>query len=119
MLIAFERLEALRYLHFVKKDGTVIVNDQRMDPISVVTGQATYPEGIIETLKSRRKTMVVDAMSIAKSIGSPKSFNVVVLGASAKSMDYTKDQWIEVIKNTVPPKTIDKNLEAFEAGYNL
>lgn len=119
VLIAFERLEALRYLHFVKKDGTVIVNDQRMDPISVVTGQATYPEGIIDTLKSRRKTMVVDAMSIAKSIGSPKSFNVVVLGASAKSMDYTKEQWIEVIKSTVPPKTIDKNLEAFEAGYSL
>ena len=119
VLIAFERLEALRYLHFVKKDGVVIVNDQRMDPISVVTGMAEYPEGIIEKLKSRRKTLVVDAMAVAKEIGSPKSFNVVVLGASAKSMSYTKEQWIEVIKDTVPSKTIDKNLEAFERGYNL
>lgn len=119
VLIAFERLEALRYLHFVKKDGVVIVNDQRMDPITVVTGQATYPEGIIDTIKSRRKTLVVDAMKVAKEIGSPKSFNVVVLGAAAKSMDYTREQWEEVIRTTVPSKTVDKNLEAFSKGYEL
>ncbi|MBP9996663.1 MAG: indolepyruvate oxidoreductase subunit beta [Lachnospiraceae bacterium] len=119
VLIAFERLEALRYLHYVKKDGTVIVNNQRIDPITVVSGQTEYPEGIIDTITSRRKTLVVDAMDVAKAIGSPKSFNIVVLGAAAKSMDYTVEQWEDVIKNTVPPKTVEKNLEAFRKGYDL
>ncbi len=119
VLIAFERLEALRYLHFLKKDGVVIVNDQRMDPITVVIGAATYPEGIIDTLKSKRKTLVVDAMAKAKEIASPKSFNVVVLGAAAKHMSFKKEEWIKVIESTVPPKTIEKNLQAFEMGYNL
>ena len=119
VLIAFERLEALRYLHFVKKDGVVIVNDLRMDPITVVTGQATYPEGIIDTLKAARKTIVVNATEKSKEIGSPKSFNVIVLGAAAKHMSFEKEEWIKVIESTVPPKTIAKNIEAFEAGYMM
>jgi len=56
VLIAFERLEALRYLHFLKKDGVIIVNDQRIDPITVVTGAAEYPEGILDTLKAAHTT---------------------------------------------------------------
>lgn len=119
VLIAFERLEALRYLHFVKKDGVIIVNDLRMDPITVVTGQATYPEGIIDTLQAARKTIVVNATEKSKEIGSPKSFNVIVLGAAAKHMSFEKEEWIKVIESTVPPKTIAKNIEAFEAGYMM
>ena len=61
VLIAFEKLEALRYLHFLKEDGVVIVNDWRIDPITVVTGAAQYPEGILDTLKAARKTVVVEA----------------------------------------------------------
>ena len=61
VLIAFERLEALRYLHFLKKDGVVIVNDWRIDPITVVTGAAVYPENVIETLKEKRRAIVVEA----------------------------------------------------------
>ena len=62
VLIAFERLEALRYLHFLKEDGVVIVNDWRIDPITVVTGAAQYPEGVLDTLQAARKTIVVEAM---------------------------------------------------------
>ena len=90
-----------------------------MDPITVVTGQATYPEGILETLSAARKTIVVDATNKSKEIGSPRSFNVIVLGAAAKHMSYAKEDWIKVIETTVPPKTIAKNVEAFEAGYNM
>ena len=56
-------LEALRYLHFLKEDGVVVVNDWRIDPITVVTGAASYPEGIIEKLQKERKTIVVEAMA--------------------------------------------------------
>ena len=119
VLIAFEKLEALRYLHFLKKDGVVVVNDWRIDPITVVTGAASYPEGIIERLKKERKTIVVEAMAEAKKLGTSKVFNVVVLGAAARHMTFSKEQWISVIESTVPPKTIDINKAAFEAGYQL
>ncbi len=119
VLIAFERLEALRYLHHVKKDGVVIVNDWRIDPITVVTGMAEYPEGIIEKLEGARKTIVVEATKEAKKMGAPRAFNVIVLGAAAKHMGFEKEDWIQVIETTVPPKTVEINKQAFEAGYAL
>lgn len=119
VLIAFERLEALRYIHFLKKDGSVIVNDWRIDPITVVTGVAQYPENIILTLKEKRNTIVVEATEEAKKLGAPRTFNVIVLGAAAKYMDFDKEEWLDVIETTVPPKTIEINKKAFEIGYNL
>lgn len=119
VLIAFERLEALRYVHFLKKDGVIIVNDQRIDPITVVTGAAAYPEGILETLRASHQTLSVNAMEEAKKLGIPKAFNVVVLGAAARHMGFSKEEWISVIRTTVPPKTVESNLQAFETGYGL
>lgn len=119
VLIAFERLEALRYLHFLKKDGAVIVNDWRIDPITVVTGAASYPEHVIESLKEKRNTIVVEAMSEARKLGAPKAFNIIVLGAAARHMGFRKENWLHVIETTVPPKTAEVNLKAFEIGYGL
>ena len=117
VLIAFEKLEALRYLHFLKEEGVVIVNDWRIDPITVVTGMAEYPEGILNTLRAARRTIAVDATRRAKEMGAPKAFNVVVLGAAARYMGFGKDAWMHVIETTVPPKTVEINKKAFEAGY--
>ena len=119
VLIAFEKLEALRYAHFLKKDGVMIVNDQRIDPMTVVTGAAAYPEGIIEKLSEKYRVVAVDAMGEAQKLGNAKVFNTVILGVAARNMDFPKDSWIQVIKNTVPPKTVEKNLAAFEAGYEI
>lgn len=119
VLIAFERLEALRYAHYLKKDGVMIVNDQRIDPMPVVTGVAKYPEGIIKELSKKYRVLSVDAMGEAIKMGNSRVFNVIILGIAAKNMDFPKEQWIEVIKNTVPPKTVDINVAAFEKGYNL
>ncbi len=119
VLISFERLEALRYAHFLKKDGVIIVNDQRIDPMPVVTGAAQYPENIIEDLKKDHKVIAVDAMAEALEMGNSRVFNVIILGVAAKHMDFEKDMWIEVIKKTVPPKTIDINVAAFEKGYEI
>ena len=119
VLIAFERLEALRYLHFLKKDGVVVVNDLRIDPITVVTGAAAYPDDIIAKLKQARRTIAVNATEEAKGLGVPKAFNVVVLGAAARHMDFAKDDWLRVIETTVPPKTVEINKRAFETGYAL
>lgn len=119
VLIAFERLEALRYAHFLKKDGVIIVNDQRIDPMPVVTGVAKYPDGIIEKLSKKYRVISVDAMDEAIKMGNSRVFNVIILGIAAKNMDFPKEQWIEVIKKTVPAKTIDINVAAFEKGYEL
>lgn len=119
VLIAFERLEALRYLHFLKEDGVVIVNDWRIDPITVVTGAAVYPEGILETLKRAGRTVVVEATETAKKMGVPKAFNVIVLGAAARYMGFDREDWTQVIRETVPPKTVEINLRAFETGYSM
>ena len=119
VLIAFERLEALRYAHFLKKDGIMIVNDQRIDPITVVTGVAIYPQNILETLKSKYKVVSVDAIEEARKIGNTKVFNIIVLGLTAKHMEFSKEDWLKVIEETVPPKTIALNSVAFEVGYSL
>jgi indolepyruvate ferredoxin oxidoreductase beta subunit len=119
VLIAFERLEALRYAHFLKKDGVLIVNDQRIDPMTVLTGVAEYPENIIENLKNKYKVIDIDAMAEAKKIGNARVFNTIIVGIAAKHMDFDKDAWIKVIEKTVPAKTIDINKAAFEAGYNF
>ena len=117
VLIAFERLEALRYLHFLKKDGVAIVNDWRIDPITVVTGAAAYPENVLDTLRAARKTVVVEATRTALEMGAPKAFNVVVLGAAARYIGFDREAWLEVLEQTVPPRTVEINRRAFEAGY--
>ena len=119
VLIAFERLEALRYAHFLKPDGALIVNDWRIDPMPVVIGAADYPEDILEQLRREYKVYVVNATEEAKKLGNSRTFNLVVLGLAAQHMDFTKEQWYEVIENTVPPKTIEINKQAFEVGFHL
>ena len=119
VLIAFERLEAMRYSHFLKKTGILIVNNQRIDPMPVVIGNAVYPENIIEDLKKEHKVLSVDAMDEAKKLGNTKVFNIIVLGIAAAHMDFTKEDWLTVIENTVPTKTIDINKKAFLIGYEM
>ena len=119
VIIAFERLEALRYAHFLKKDGVLIVNDWRIDPMPVVIGAAEYPEHILEDLEKEYKVYRVDATEESKKLGNPKVFNLIVLGVAAQHMDFTKEQWYEVIEKTVPPKTIEINKKAFDVGYTL
>ncbi len=117
VLIAFEKLEALRYAHFLKKDGVLIVNDQRMEPITVVTGAAAYPEHIIENLEKEYTVYKINAMEEAKKLGNSKVFNIIVLGLAARHMDFSKDAWLDVIEKTVPPKTVELNKKAFLTGY--
>ena len=118
VLIAFERLEAKRYAHFLKKDGALIVNDQRIDPMPVITGAAEYPENILEELRAKYSVYSINAMEKAEELGNTRVFNTIVLGMAARHMNYTKEQWIDVIKAKVPPKTVDINLAGFEVGYN-
>ncbi|MBQ7226129.1 MAG: indolepyruvate oxidoreductase subunit beta [Clostridia bacterium] len=119
VLIAFERLEALRYAHFLKKDGVMIVNDTRIDPMTVVIGAAQYPENILQGLEKSHKLYTINGGEVAKALGNSKVLNTVVLGLAAKHIGFEKEEWIRVLQSTVPQKTVEINTKAFEEGYNL
>lgn len=120
ILIAFERLEALRYAHFLKDEGVLICNDQRIDPMPVVTQLEEYPENILDTLREKGINLVsVDAMTEALNLGNKRVFNVIILGILSKHMDLDESIWKDVIRKTVPEKTIDINIQAFEKGREL
>jgi indolepyruvate ferredoxin oxidoreductase beta subunit len=117
-ILAFEQLEAARWLPFLKPGGKVIVNTQRIDPMPVVTGAAAYPEGVIEALRGARvHVQAVDALALAERAGSAKAVNVVLLGALARQMDIPEEVWLEAVRGTVKPQFAEMNLKAFELGY--
>lgn len=119
VLLAFEALEAARYLPWLKPEGTVVVNTQQMDPMPVVTGVAEYPKDILGKVREQGvKVVALDALGMAEEAGSSKAVNVVLIGAMAKKLDLPKEVWTDTIKETVPSKFIDMNLKAFELGYN-
>ena len=117
ILIAFERIEAARYIHYLKAEGVLILNDQRIDPMPVIIGAAKYPEHIVEEMEQEYHVEKVDAMTVAEKMGNPRVFNTIVLGLVAKHLPFTKEQWMEVIENTVPPKTVGINQQAFLKGF--
>ena len=117
VVIAFERLEALRYAHFLKKDGVLVVNDCRIDPMTVVIGAKEYPENIFEELKKDHPVYTIDGQKIALELGNSKVLNSVVLGYAASFVGFDKQQWLDTIANTVPQKTIEINQKAFTIGY--
>ncbi len=119
MLLSFELLESARWLPYLKKDGIIITNTQTIDPMPVITGVTSYPENIAEKLVSTGiKLVSVDALSLAAEAGSVKSVNVVLVGVAASCLGIGKEVWLDAIRSTVPPKTVDANIKAFELGYN-
>ena len=117
VIIAFERLEALRYAHFLKKDGVLVINDCRIDPMTVVIGAKEYPENIIENLKKSCSVYAIDAEKIAIELGNSKVLNSAVLGYAARYIGFDKERWEKTVEATVPPKTIEINKKAFDLGY--
>lgn len=119
IILSFEKLEAYRYLPYLKKGGTLIVNAQEIDPMPVITGAAQYPEQIVAKLKDKADGVIaVDALALANEAGNSKAVNVVLLGVLAKSSDIEEEKWLAAIEKTVPAKFLEVNLKAFALGYN-
>ena len=116
VILAFERLEAMRALPFLKEGGTIIVNDRAIDPMPVITGAAEYPDGIIDDLKKAANVISVDALELAKEAGSIKAVNVVLLGILSNSFDFPEEKWIEALEASVPEKFLELNKKAFALG---
>ena len=118
IILAFEMLEAYRALPFLKKGGKIIINNQQIDPMPVITGAAQYPEKIDEKISNSADAIIVDALSLAREAGNTKAVNVVLIGVMAKNSEIEYEKWIETIKTTVPEKFLEVNLKAFDLGYN-
>lgn len=116
IIIAFEKLEAARYIGYLKKYGTVIVNDFEIDPMSVINGAFDYPADIIGELKGKVDTIVVDAHKEALTLGNPKVANVILLGYVIKQLNLTEIDWATIIRQNVKPAFIELNIKALEVG---
>ncbi len=117
ILVSFEKVEAVRWLKFLKPGGMLVVNDYEIHPLTVLTGAATYPEGIIGQLeKEVPNLLVVDAARIAAELGNVKAQNIVLFGALVKGMKLDDIDWGAVLKDLIPPKLYDLNVKAFAAG---
>lgn len=119
IILAFEMLEAMRALPYLKKGGQMLANTQQMNPMPVITGAAKYPEDIEKKLAAKINLKAVDALALAERAGTAKAVNVVLIGLLAKSMDVPKDVWLAAIRETVPEKFADLNIKAFELGYSI
>lgn len=121
VLLAFERLEALRYLNYLRQDGMALISDTKMDPVPVILGSMTYPTELESTVDKRTtQYQVVDAVPVAKSAGNLKAANVVMIGLLSKYISEADDShWETAIKKMVKPQYVDVNLVAFHKGKEL
>jgi len=118
IIIAFEKLEALRWVDYLKTDGTMIVNDQVINPMPVIIGKAKYPENILDRMKeSGIKLLSIDALSIARECGNSKAVNVVLIGLMAKTTKIKREIWQHALKEVIPKKLLEVNVKAFDAGF--
>ena len=118
VVLAFEQLEAARFLPYLKAGGTLVTSTQRIDPMPVITGVAEYPEGLLEAISGKGvKLLAVDALSLAEQAGAAKAVNVVLIGAMARGMDVEKEIWLNALEHCVPGKFLEMNKKAFELGY--
>lgn len=118
IILAFEELEALRWVDYVKEEGMMVINTQRIDPLPVIIGKAKYPENIVQKIKNRyTNTISIEGLVTARQSGSIKTVNTLLIGLLAKSIDIPKKVWIEAIEEIVPVQMLESNLKAFDAGF--
>lgn len=118
VIAAFEKMEALRWLEYLKKGGRMVINDYEIPSSTIQTGMAEYPEGILDELSKNVSVTVFKASDIAKHLGNLKVTNTVLLGALIKAMDLPEIDWGQVLKDHVKPGFLDVNLDAFQAGFS-
>ncbi|MBF0327899.1 MAG: indolepyruvate oxidoreductase subunit beta [Nitrospirae bacterium] len=116
VLVAMEELEGLRYTHFLKEGGKVILNLRKIPPPNI-NPSTPYPDDAPARLASMGFGVVtLDAMAIAKDCGTPKAENIVLVGALSNYLAFDTPLWEETIKESVPAKFLDANLTAFHKG---
>lgn len=119
LLISFEKMEALRWLEYLKHDGKAIVNDFEIKPLSIASGKRDYSKDIGSELENNADVTLIDAEEKASELGNRRVMNVVLLGSIVKLMDLTHINWNKIIEENVKPNFIDINKKALEIGISL
>ncbi len=119
ILIAFEKLEAIRFVGGIRPGGMVLINDHEIVPITVSSGTGKYPG--VKQIKAAFAPVTKDVywvkgVALAEALGNAKAANVVLLGALSKILEMESEPWLKVIEARVPPKFVDLNRKAFQAG---
>lgn len=119
MIVSFEKIEALRWLKYLDKNGTVVVNNYEIPSVSVIIGEEDYPEDVLNIISEKANTIVVNAADLAKELGNAKVMNIILLGTIIKNMNLTDIDWEGIIRNNIKPKLIDINIKALHVGMDL
>jgi len=120
VLLGFELLEGFRNINYVKSDGVVIINTQKINPIGVASGKEKYPDWLIGKIRETgRKAIFTDALDIAKDLGDIRAVNIIMIGALSKVLDIKEDVWKRAIEKYIKPKYIELNMKAFERGKDI
>ncbi|MBC7074886.1 MAG: indolepyruvate oxidoreductase subunit beta [Syntrophomonadaceae bacterium] len=120
IILAFEKIEAARWLDYLKPGGTIIINNIRVDPLPVLSGKAKYPDDIADKISSFvEKAFVVDADKIAESCGSIRAANVVMVGIFASVFGIPEEEVKKAIQYLVPAGFLEINLAAFDEGKKI
>jgi indolepyruvate ferredoxin oxidoreductase beta subunit len=119
ILLSFEKLETLRYLNFLKTNGTIIINNTEIYPPSVNLGKSEYPLNIVEEVtRYFADVKVINAAEIAHQTGNMRTVNIAMLGALSVKLDINGKIWENVLRITFPEKVFKENLDAFNLGRN-
>ncbi|MCS7178259.1 MAG: indolepyruvate oxidoreductase subunit beta [Anaerolineae bacterium] len=119
ILVAFELLEAVRWIEWLRPGGSVVVNRQKIAPMSVTVGNTVYPEeaAILDALRRRAaRVVLVDGLSLARQVGTIRAVNSVILGALSALLETPPEVWEEAIIRRVPPRYVEANQAAFRLG---
>jgi indolepyruvate ferredoxin oxidoreductase beta subunit len=116
LMVAFEKMEAVRYADFLKPDGVAVINDFEMASSTIAAGLCEYPDGCLEAMQKNFKCYSLNAEAIALSLGNVKCMNVVLFGAMTKALGLDEIDWEESVRACVPEKFLELNLKAFNAG---
>mgnify|MGYP000931718823 CR=1 FL=1 len=120
IILAFEKIEAARWLDYLKPNGKVIINDERVDPLPVMSGKLKYPTDIVDKIKAViPDTIEINASDIATKCGNIRTANVVLVGILTAAMEIPEAEVKKAIKEMVPTKAIDVNLQAFDEGLKI
>ncbi|MGI6751317.1 MAG: indolepyruvate oxidoreductase subunit beta [Anaerovoracaceae bacterium] len=116
VIVAFEKMEALRWIEYLKPGGKMVINDFEIPSVPILMGTAKYPQGILEDLSGKAQVSVFQAARIAQEVGSVRAMNVVLLGALIKVLNLPGVDWEEAIRSSVKPAFVDMNIQAFMEG---
>ena len=118
-IVSFELLEAARWTEYLKPDGKIIVNTQQINPMPVIIGAAEYPENLVQKMTNAGIDVdAFDALTLAEQAGSAKAVNIVLMGHLSKNFDFSEEEWLQAIAESVPPKFLELNKAAFSLGRN-